>query len=164
MTAAAGIAAAEALEAEALHGSCVALEGRGLLLLGPPGAGKSALALELIALGARLVADDRVALRREGGRLFAAAPPALAGLIEARGLGLLRLPALAEAALALVVDLSLRSERLPPRRRLTLRGVALPLLAAPAAARAAALAAALRHGEPLDPDADGPDAKAGGDG
>lgn len=136
-----------------LHASCVALEGRGLLILGPSGSGKSALALELVALGARLVADDRVALRREGARVFASAPPGLHGLIEARGLGLLRLPA-ETAPVALAVDLALPRERLPPRRMVDLAGVPTPLLSAPCEARAAALAAALRFGAPLDPDAD----------
>ncbi|PIY73077.1 MAG: serine kinase, partial [Rhodobacterales bacterium CG_4_10_14_0_8_um_filter_70_9] len=83
----------------AIHASCVAWavagKARGLLILGASGAGKSALALELIALGAALVADDQVALRRVGEAVVAAPPPPLAGLIEARGLGLLRMPHLA---------------------------------------------------------------------
>ena len=138
-----------------LHAACVAAEGPdgpcAALILGPSGAGKSALALEMIARGGVLVADDQVALRVEGGRLLAAAPPALQGLVEARGIGLLRLPFAPEAPVALVADLR-RAEphRLPPRRRVRLCGVALPrLLAAGFAARpgaAAALIALLRAG------------------
>ena len=64
-----------------LHGSAVALEGRGLLILGASGTGKSALALRMMAHGARLVADDRVVLARRGDALIASAPPALRGTI-----------------------------------------------------------------------------------
>lgn len=56
-----------------LHASCVALDGRGLLILGPSGSGKSALALELMALGADLVADDRTEIEGQGPDLVAAA-------------------------------------------------------------------------------------------
>jgi HPr kinase/phosphorylase len=135
-----------------LHASCVACDGRGLLILGAPGAGKSRLALELVALGAALVADDRVRLRRDGERLAASAPPRLAGLVEARGVGLLRLPFAPSATLAVAVDLDrAETERLPPRRSTAFLGATIPLiLAGPSAA---ALIAALRHGPPLDPEA-----------
>lgn len=144
--------------AETVHASCVAwLEkgrARGLLILGASGAGKSALALELIALGAALVADDRVALRRDGAAVVASPPPALAGLVEARGFGLLRLPHQAEAALAMALDLDTAcSARLPPRRMIEVLGVAIPLLTRPESLRSAAVLAVLRHGPPLDPDA-----------
>jgi serine kinase of HPr protein (carbohydrate metabolism regulator) len=122
-----------------LHASVVALGGRGVLLRGPSGAGKSDLALRLIAAGATLVADDQVALQARDGALWAAPPPALAGLLEVRGLGIVRLPH-APAALALLVDLVPAMERLPAPRRETLLGVALPVLAvAPFHASAAAL-------------------------
>jgi HPr kinase/phosphorylase len=135
-----------------VHAGCVAASGRGLLILGRPGAGKSALALELVCLGAALVADDRVALRREGDAVLASAPPRLRGLIEARGVGVLRLPHAAEAALALALDLdAAETARIPPRRSMGLLGVAIPLLLGRPAA--AALMAALLHGPPLDPEA-----------
>ena len=92
-----------------IHGSCVALDGAGVLLLGPPGAGKSDLALRLMDRGFMLVADDRVDV--ENG--IARPPAALAGLLEVRGLGLLRLPHLAQARLALAVRLGVSPERLP---------------------------------------------------
>ncbi|MFO1141291.1 MAG: serine kinase [Amaricoccus sp.] len=88
-----------------IHGSAVAFAGRGILILGASGAGKSRLALALIGRGAALVADDRVVLSRRGAALVASAPPALAGLVEARGVGILRLPSLPETPLALAVDL-----------------------------------------------------------
>lgn len=109
---------------ETLHASCVAVEGRGLLILGPSGSGKSALALNLIALGADLVSDDRTDLHVAGDDLVASPPPAIRGLIEARGVGILRLPALQQANIALVVDLG-QSEctRLPPQRDVTILGM-----------------------------------------
>lgn len=135
-----------------LHASCVAAGGRGLLILGRPGAGKSTLALELAALGAALVADDRVALRRDGDALIASAPPRLRGLIEARGVGVLRLPHAADTALTLALDLDATEDaRIPPRRSMGLLGVAIPLLLGRPAG--AALIAALRYGPPLDPEA-----------
>lgn len=138
---------------ETLHASCVAWEGRALLILGASGAGKSSLALELVALGAALVADDRVALRREGERVIAAPPPALAGMIEARGLGLLRMPHLSAAAVTLALDLDgVETARMPPRRTTLLLGAAVPFIVRPDPLSAAAILAVLRHGPPLDPD------------
>ncbi|MCZ6721078.1 MAG: HPr kinase/phosphatase C-terminal domain-containing protein [Proteobacteria bacterium] len=115
---------------ETIHASCVELNGAGLLLRGPSGAGKSDLALRLIDQGARLVADDRVRLEVQDGRLFARAAPSLAGKIEVRGLGIERLDHTPRVALALVVDLvgPEEVERLPEREGLTLLGIALPLL------------------------------------
>lgn len=137
-----------------IHASCVAVEGRGLLILGAAGAGKSQLALELMALGAMLVADDQVALRREGDAVVAAPHPAIAGLIEARGIGLLRAPGLASAVVALTLDLDHAEEqRLPPRRARLLLGAPVPLMLRPCGLNAAAILAALRWGPPLDPDA-----------
>jgi HPr kinase/phosphorylase len=137
-----------------IHASCVAVDSRGLLILGAPGAGKSRLALELMALGAALVADDQVALRRDGGALLAGPHPALAGLIEARGIGLLRTPHLASATVAFALDLDeVEPERLPPRRARLLLGAAVPLMLRPHRLCAAATLAALRWGPPVDPDA-----------
>lgn len=113
-----------------VHGSCVAVRGAGLLLLGGSGAGKSDLALRLVDRGALLVADDQVVLRVSGGRLVASAPPRLAGLIEVRGLGILRLPACAGTPVLLALDLGAPPERLPPWPWPVrdLLGVALPCL------------------------------------
>ena len=132
-----------------LHATCVAVEGRGLLITGPSGAGKSALAIRLLALGARLVADDQTALRVDGGHLTARCQtPAIHGLIEARGLGLLRAPTVDAAPVALVVDLSqTETERLPPFRTITILGCDLPLvLQVQSDHFAEALMLYLRHG------------------
>jgi HPr kinase/phosphorylase len=92
-----------------VHGSCGSRAGEGVLLIGPPGAGKSDLLLRLLARGFDLVADDRVDI--EDG--VARPAPALAGLLEVRGLGIVRMPHVASARLALVVDLGGTPSRLP---------------------------------------------------
>lgn len=115
-----------------IHASAVAIGGRGLLIQGPPGSGKSALALALMGQGARLVADDRVILRVADGRLIAECPAAILGRIEARGLGILRADAAGPVPLAQVIDLGrTETERLPPWRTITLSGVTLPLALGP---------------------------------
>lgn len=131
-----------------LHASCVALSGRGLLITGPSGSGKSALALQLMAFGADLVADDRCIVRRHGDVLLASAPDPIRGLIEARGVGLLRSRPEDAVPIALVADLALaETDRLPPRRRFTILGCPVDLvLAAENPHVAAALMLYLRHG------------------
>ena len=81
------------------------------------------MALQLMALGARLVADDRVALSCRDGALWAACPTAIAGMIEARGVGLLNADPLPGAEVVLAVDLGQQETmRLPPRREVTYLG------------------------------------------
>jgi HPr kinase/phosphorylase len=144
-----------------IHGTCLAIGGAGVLLLGTPGAGKSDLALRLIdgegkglsgiLRSARLVADDQVAVRRAGGSLLASAPHALSGKLEIRGLGIVELEAEPEAALRLAVRLTPAEEieRLPDlaRSRMEILGLAIPLvLVDPASASAPArIRAALDH-------------------
>jgi len=116
-----------------VHASAVQIGGRGVLIRGAPGSGKSSLLLQILSAtpnDARLVADDRVDVETDGDRLMASPPPALAGLIEIRGQGILRLPYIAPAAIDLVVDLAAAHDcpRMPnlEERRTTLAGVALP--------------------------------------
>lgn len=98
-----------------VHGTCVAVTGRGVLLRGPSGSGKSDLALRLIDRGGELVADDQVALTPERGAVVARAPAKLAGLIEVRGIGIIRRLPRFQAPVALLVDLVARDavERMP---------------------------------------------------
>jgi serine kinase of HPr protein (carbohydrate metabolism regulator) len=84
--------------------SCVAIEGRGVMIAGPPGSGKSSLALALIDRGATLVGDDGVTLDRREGRVWAAPPPVTNGKMEIRNVGLVDVLT-AEAPLCLVVRL-----------------------------------------------------------
>jgi HPr kinase/phosphorylase len=130
-TTAGSIAAAAATDGLLVHGTAVAIDGGVVLLRGPSGRGKSDLALRLIDAGARLVADDQVLLQRAGTQVLACAPTALAGLFEIRGLGIVKVDALAAAPLALIADLVLPDavERLPERRVETILGLDLPLIA-----------------------------------
>jgi HPr kinase/phosphorylase len=122
-----------------VHATCVALPSRrrawqGVLLRGPSGAGKSDLALRLIETGARLVADDQTELARRGRRLVGAAPKTIAGLLEVRGVGIVkfgRSQLMTQAPIVLLVDLvaSDRIERLPKPAQETLLGIELPVLA-----------------------------------
>lgn len=124
-----------------LHATAVAVNGCGVLILGPSGAGKSSLALAAITtpfqdgkrlVAAQLVSDDQVALEQRGGRLFASAPPSIAGKLEVRGLGILDFPHLSGVEVRLVVVLKSYAEidRLPdPRAKHTILGVGLPLVA-----------------------------------
>jgi HPr kinase/phosphorylase len=100
-----------------MHASCAARAnaqgGDALLLLGPPGSGKSDLLLRLLRHGFTLVADDQTIIERG----LARAPESLAGLLEVRGLGLFRLPYLPSAQLRLVITLGQETERLPQPRR-----------------------------------------------
>jgi HPr kinase/phosphorylase len=121
------------VQSDILHATAVAdAAGRGLLILGPSGSGKSALALQLLALGARLVADDRTVVSVSGEGLVLTCPPTIRGLIEARGIGLLQAEAVTAAALVLVVDLGrTETERLPPRREIVLSGARIDLVLGP---------------------------------
>lgn len=91
--------------------TCVAINGRGLLIEGPPGSGKSRLALSLIDRGAVLVGDDGVTLEERSGRLYASPAPATAGLLEVRNLGLLTFPTLSNVRIALVIRLDPEAPR-----------------------------------------------------
>lgn len=114
-----------------VRGSAVALAGQGCLIVGASGAGKSSLALALIGQGATLLGDDGIKLRPAA----AGGPPILSpvgrtrGLIEVRGVGLLRAPVCGTAPLALAIDLDLSEpRRLPPFRTALFCGVAVPLI------------------------------------
>lgn len=119
------------VDPQPIHAGVVALDGRGLLILGASGSGKSALALELMSRGARLVADDQTVLVARDGRIWARAPAALLGRIEARGIGLLNADPLNEVALVLAVDLDRHeTDRLPPERHWHRLGCTIPLVLA----------------------------------
>lgn len=111
------------------HTSCVAIDGRAVLILGSAGSGKSSLALQLMAYGAALVADDRTHVTVQDGWPVASAPPALSGRIEARGIGILSAAPAPATRIVLVVDLDrVETGRLPPDRTYSLCGLDMPLL------------------------------------
>ncbi len=114
---------------QTLHASAVALWGRGVLVRGASGRGKSAVALGLMARGGALVADDRTRLCLRGARVLIWAPRAILGLVEARGIGLLRADPAPPTPLWAVVDLDAEeAERLPPPRTCDILGHPFPLV------------------------------------
>ena len=114
---------------ETVHASCVAIDGKAVLIRGASGCGKSALALRLMALGAELVADDRTELHPSGADIIARCPPAIRGMIEARFVGILTAKARDAAPVRLVIDLDrVETDRLPPKRNTEILGQTLPLL------------------------------------
>lgn len=112
-----------------VSGTCVSIGGHGVLLRGPSGSGKSDLALRLIEDGAALVADDQIDLTARGDRLIASAPAAIRGMLEVRGLGILRVDPLDSVELSIVIDLVAPEEvpRMPEPLRVEMLGVALPV-------------------------------------
>lgn len=109
--------------------TCVAIDGRGLLIEGAAGSGKSSLALALIDRGAVLVGDDGVSLAPRGQRLFASPAPNIEGLLEVRGLGLLPFPTVSDVPVALLLRLDPAGERFIERAATALRqGIELPLV------------------------------------
>ncbi len=122
-----------------IHATAIALpcedQWQAVLLRGASGLGKSDLAFRLITDGgARLIADDQVSLRRHQQTLICANVPATEGLLEVRGLGLLRLSkaqCILQAPLMLVVDLVAREAvpRLPNEKRASFLGIDVPLMA-----------------------------------
>jgi serine kinase of HPr protein (carbohydrate metabolism regulator) len=111
-----------------VRGTCVAVDGSGVLLRGRSGAGKSDLALRLLATGGRLVADDYTCIELNDGVLRASPPESLAGLLEVRGIGIIRVDGLSEAPLVAMIDLVTPAEveRLPAPEEEDVLGIALP--------------------------------------
>ena len=119
----------EAPATKTVHAGCVAIGGRGVLIAGRPGSGKSDLALRLIDRGAVLVSDDYTLVIRSDGRLVASAPPTIAGQMEIRGVGLVEMEAAGEVPLCLLVDLDRAPDRLPDEgERAALAGLELPMI------------------------------------
>jgi serine kinase of HPr protein (carbohydrate metabolism regulator) len=108
---------------------CVAIGGRGILIAGPSGSGKSSLALALIDRGAVLVGDDGVVLSVRQGELWAAAHANTAGLLEVRNLGIVRFAVLSEVRVCLKVVLDREAPRFIDRADCEwIDGVAIPVV------------------------------------
>lgn len=109
--------------------SAVAIGDAALAIEGPPGSGKTSLALALIDRGARLIGDDGVRLTRQGDRLIASPPPNIAGLLEVRGVGIVEFPLGPSLPLALILSLGTSAERLPdPVPQKEILGISMPCL------------------------------------
>lgn len=128
-----------------VHGSAIALrtpdgDYAAVLLRGQSGTGKSDLAFRLIAAGGLLICDDQVTLERRQDKIMAAAVKEIAGLIEIRGVGLVKCPVTGDqnsgnasapqTRLRLVIDLVPRQNvpRLPEWESVDLLGISIPRL------------------------------------
>ena len=102
-------------EQTTIHATCVSVDGKGVLLRGPSGVGKSDLALRLIEGGGMLVSDDQVVLCRHHQQLIASPPASLAGLLEVRGVGICSFNYNKQCKLTALIDLEpgVVPERLP---------------------------------------------------
>ena len=136
-----------------VHASCVAVADKGLLIVGASGSGKSSLALQMITLGAQLVGDDQVDLGMERDCIIVSPVPEITGLIEARGIGLLRVQNKPSVELHFVVDLDQKeTARLPDPITIPLLWGTVPLLRGAAVPNLApALLQLLRFGR-VDPE------------
>ncbi|MEZ5853889.1 MAG: aldolase [Hyphomicrobiaceae bacterium] len=119
--------------AATVHATGIAVMGAGALIVGPSGAGKSDLALRCLTqaftdgerlLPVRLVGDDQVHLRRQGSRVSASAPASIAGLIEVRHVGIVRVDHVAQSDICIVVDVTPGQ----PLERMPDGGITYPLL------------------------------------
>ena len=111
-----------------VHGTAVSIDGKGLLILGQSGSGKSQLALALITHGAKLISDDQVILVNTESEIILSAPKSISGKIEARFVGILKMPVLI-APLYLVIDLDQKElDRLPKKKFITYFNKKIPAL------------------------------------
>ncbi|SMX39771.1 HPr kinase/phosphorylase [Octadecabacter ascidiaceicola] len=131
-----------------LHASTVVIGNKAVAICGPSGSGKSALALELLSLGATLLADDITWLNATTSGLLATCPPSISGQIEARGVGILSATPADPTPLHLVVDLGTpEPDRLPKPKTITLLDHKVALLHTPASRHfAQAIAHYMMHG------------------
>lgn len=113
---------------DTIHATCVAIDGRGILLSGPSGSGKSDLALRLIDRGAVLVSDDYTVCCADGSVVVASPPATIAGRIEVRGIGIVEMGHLPQVTVALLIHLDGTVERMPDPATRLVAGTAIPLL------------------------------------
>jgi HPr kinase/phosphorylase len=112
-----------------LHASCVLIQTDGVLILGASGSGKSSLALRLMGLGGRLIADDQTTLTYHNDQIIATCPGTIKGKIEARGVGIINVNSEKCAQISIIVHMgSTAKERMPKNETYNLFGVDLPLI------------------------------------
>ena len=127
------------LSSETLLASCVALDGRAVLITGISGSGKSDLSLRLLDRGFTLVSDDQTIVRKQGGKLIASAPSTITGKLEIRGVGIVTMDTVGDVPVALLVELTGSIQRMPDDlRSRPVLGVSLPLISVDALTASAA--------------------------
>ena len=111
-----------------MHATCVDINGSGVLIIGRSGSGKSSLAINLLALGSKLVADDQCEIVNKNNNRFCVSKPAsLPKSIEIRGIGLVSVPMVVETSLDWVVDMDeAETERMPDLRFTEIGGYRVP--------------------------------------
>jgi serine kinase of HPr protein (carbohydrate metabolism regulator) len=111
-----------------VHASCVAIQGRAVLLMGESGSGKSDLALRLIDRGAHLVSDDYTECERRGQQLYASPPGTIAGKMEVRYIGVVPMPYAHDVPVALAISLNDKPQRMPDQTMtIDIAGIPLPV-------------------------------------
>ena len=110
-----------------MHATCVDVNGSGVLIVGHSGSGKSSLAINLLALGSKLVADDQCELVKKNKKLCVFKPASLPNSIEIRGVGLVSVPMVVETSLDWVVNMDeAEKERMPDLRFTEIDGYKIP--------------------------------------
>jgi HPr kinase/phosphorylase len=114
---------------EQVYATAVAYHGFGVLIRGPSGSGKSDLALRLIEDGAKLIADDQVNISAVRKELYLSPPDSISGLIEVRGFGVIKIGAVRDIKLRLIVDLdpSYETERTPTIKEELIKNITVPV-------------------------------------
>ena len=112
-----------------MHATCVDINGSGVLIVGRSGSGKSSLAINLLALGSNLVADDQCELVKKNNRFRISKPASLPNSIEIRGIGLVSVPMVVETSLDWVVNMDeAEKERMPDLRFTEIDGYKIPTI------------------------------------
>ena len=110
-----------------MHATCVDINGSGVLIVGSSGSGKSSLAINMLALGSKLVADDQCELVKKNNRFSVSKPTSLPNSIEIRGVGLVSVPMVVETSLDWVVNMDeAEKERMPDLRFTEIDGYKIP--------------------------------------
>ena len=112
-----------------MHATCVDINGSGVLIIGRSGSGKSSLAINLLALGSKLVADDQCELVKKNNSFRIFKPASLPNSIEIRGIGLVSVPMIVETSLDWVVNMDeAETERMPALRFTEIDGYKIPTI------------------------------------